>query len=275
MINSQTLPNDPSLQETSSTQLNKNEASQENKNKKNYIIGGVLVLILLIGLAATYFLGQQAQDIRQQATCDEQCPGSDGVLRNCSPPEEPQQSICNSSWVGRVQYCGGVQFCCNGSTWSANMTFCNALQSPSPTPSPTPTPTPSPTPTPTPSPTPTPTPTPTPKPTPSPTPTPRVTPTPTPTPTPRVTPTPITYSCNSVCNTNTQCMEADNNYICYQGVCRLSTNPTSQSCSTATNTTTQPETPTELPVSGSEDIFNWLKAGLGALGVGAALLLLL
>ena len=105
---------------------------------------------------------KNSQDTRKEATqCKEQCSGSDGVLRNCTPPEadgSAEESICNK--VGRIEFCGGDQFCCPkvGGKWTKNMTAC-----PTATPTPTPTPIPTATPTATPTPTPTVTPTPTPE----------------------------------------------------------------------------------------------------------------
>ncbi|MCC6711218.1 MAG: hypothetical protein IT416_02585, partial [Candidatus Pacebacteria bacterium] len=75
---------------------------------------------------------------RQQATqCQEQCPGNDGVLRNCTPPESDgssQDSTCNVK--GRVESCGGREYCCPspGGVWTTNMTAC---ATPTPEPSPT------------------------------------------------------------------------------------------------------------------------------------------
>ncbi len=59
--------------------------------------------------------------------CVEECPGTDGVLRNCHPPESDgtsTDSTCNA--VGRAESCGNRLYCCpavNG-TWSTNMTAC-------------------------------------------------------------------------------------------------------------------------------------------------------
>ena len=260
MINNQPQVTNPSIQESATTGLN-NSNSQPNK-KKTYIIGAVLIAILIIGLAATYLLGQQNQDIRQQAnTCTEQCPGTDGILRSCHPPESDgssNDSGCSSAFIGRVETCGPAftEFCCNGNSWTTNMALC----APSPSPSPSPTPTPTPTPSPSPSPSPTPTP--------SPSASPSVSPSPSPSPV-------TTYYCNSTCSSNSQCQTTNSNYVCYQSKCRLDSNPTSDQCAATTSTTTQPDLPTELPASGSEDVINWFKAGLGVLGIGTALLLLL
>lgn len=54
--------------------------------------------------------------------CKEECPGSDGVLRNCTGAQE--QSLC--AWQGRKESCGGRDYCCpsaNG-TWTTSMAMC-------------------------------------------------------------------------------------------------------------------------------------------------------
>lgn len=61
------------------------------------------------------------------STCTEQCPGSDGVLRSCTPPESDgssADSLC--AWAGRVEGCGGRQYCCPaaGGAWTTDMTAC-------------------------------------------------------------------------------------------------------------------------------------------------------
>ena len=108
-------------------------------NKSRYlIIGGIILAILAIGGLASLFLVQQPQDTRQQAAqCVEQCPGNDGILRSCTPPEadgSSNDSICSAR--GRVESCGGVDYCCPapGGTWTTNMTAC---ATPTPEPSPT------------------------------------------------------------------------------------------------------------------------------------------
>ncbi|NCN03468.1 MAG: hypothetical protein GW942_00135, partial [Candidatus Pacebacteria bacterium] len=92
-------------------------------------------------------------------------------------------------------------------------------------------------------------------------------------------PTPTSApGCNEKCYSNSDC--TNTNAICYNELCRLSTNPTSTSCQPKTvvqQTGTyyeQPELPQTLPESGSEDIFNWMKIGFGALGMGIIFLLL-
>ena len=64
----------------------------------------------------------------QSQSCTEQCPGSDGVLRNCTPPEADgtaQESLCNSA--GRTESCGGATYCCPsaGGAWTTDMSACS------------------------------------------------------------------------------------------------------------------------------------------------------
>lgn len=186
--------------------------------------------------------------------------------------------------------------------------------SPTPTEEVTPTPTqePSPTPTQEPSPTPTegPSPTPTTGPSPTPTDVPVATPTttvvyvtatPAPTLPPGVTPNPTspsepntytivtTVNCNDNCTRNSDCTNPS--HICYGadqngngGRCRLDANPESTSCQlkngqtiavVRTIPTQKPDAPVTLPVAGPEDWGKYLRVGLGALGIGALLLLFL
>lgn len=148
------------------------------------IIATILGIFFLLGGVATgIILVRQRQQLNERAASQcpaaEACPGPDGVLRNCHPPESdnsPAESLCNSSFMGRIEFCGSRNYCCNGSSWTANMAACT-------TPTPTPTPKPTPTPTPTSTPTPTPTPTTTATPTATPTGSGQLTSTPTPTPT--------------------------------------------------------------------------------------------
>ena len=333
-------PSSP-LQNTGGDDKKKTSKRIDLKKKKvkwKNVIGGIILLMLVIGGGAGYWLTQQSQDIRQQAsegvyydclndagdsvncdtigksrcdcgdywtivdgdscsgacpgggggdddggggggggdddggggdTCNEQCPGPDGILYNCTPPEADgtsEDSICNAA--GRVESCGGSEYCCPeaGGAWTTDMTACTVDPSPSPSPTPEVSPSPSPTPEVSPS------PSPTPEVSPSPSPTPEVSPSPSPTPTTEPT---VTYSCNSNCSSNAQCQSANSSYICYLSKCRLDSNPTSDQCTQSSSTTTQPELPAELPESGSEDILNWFKAGLGVLGIGTVLLLLL
>lgn len=92
--------------------------------------------------------------------------------------------------------------------------------------------------------------------------------------TPVPTPAP---GCNEECYASTDC--SNNSAICYDNLCRLSTNPVDTACQPKDIVQTpefyeQPELPQALPESGSEDILNWLKVGLGALGLGLIFLFL-
>lgn len=121
---------------------------------KNFLkskFGTILVLIATVALAGiAIFTAFRLYKLRQEAvapnaptskpaaaTCTQQCPGSDGVLRNCTPPDSDgtsQDSICNSNVVGRIEPCGGTSYCCNGTKWTTSMTACQTTLSPTPTP---------------------------------------------------------------------------------------------------------------------------------------------
>ena len=133
----------------------------------------IVTTVLLAGLAVftafrLYKLRQEAvaptaptSKPAAQTTCVEQCPDSRGYLLNCSPPDGPEsdgtpvESICNSA--GRVEWCGGRQYCCPsaGGAWTTDMSACETAESKaceelaftlgSPTSSPTSSPTASPT----------------------------------------------------------------------------------------------------------------------------------
>jgi len=82
-----------------------------------------------------------------------------------------------------------------------------------------------------------------------------------------------TAHCNESCNENADCQNIS--HICYEGVCRLDVNPTDSSCTLA-NGETNLVRPVSIPTqTGPADWMNYIKAGLGTLGVGALLLLLL
>lgn len=194
-------------------------SEKEESKKKKYKIAGIILAVLIVGVGITSILIKNSQDTRKEASsCTEQCPGNDGVLRNCHPPESDGSSADSTcSWAGRIEPCGGRNYCCPsaGGTWTTTMTAC---ATPTPTPtltatpsatltpsitatpsttitvSPTATPTATKTPTPTATATPTATTTPTKTPTPTPTPTATKTPTPTVTPTATNTPTPTVVS---------------------------------------------------------------------------------
>ncbi len=117
--------------------------------------------------------------------------------------------------------------------------------------------------------------TPTDEPTVTPTDEPTVTPTDEPTVTPTATVTTVitTVGCNDDCSANADC--ANISHICYNGQCRLDVNPTDSQCKLPSGETTIVR-PVKVPTqSGPAEWVNYIKAGLGALGVGALLLLLL
>lgn len=98
---------------------------------------------------------------------------------------------------------------------------------------------------------------------------------------PRTDSTPL--QCNDPCTSNSQCTTF--NHICHEGTCRLSSNLNDVNCRAAVNTSTsttqlgqisqQPDAPTTLPSAGAEDFATWIMTGIGALAVGAVILLLL
>jgi hypothetical protein len=136
--------------------------AQRKNTKDNKLYLGILGILFLFATLVVV-LGQvdKRQYIAEKAVggCNitaNQCPGSDGVLRNCLNPGPNgiySESICNPTWRGRIEPCGSSIFCCNGSAWSTNMSAC---ATPIPTRSPTPLPTARPTASPTLSPRPTP-----------------------------------------------------------------------------------------------------------------------
>lgn len=110
-------------------------------SKKGIFIALVVVLFLALGVFAGVLLVRQRQEIREKAARDscpaaEACPvpAQKSLLRNCTPPEadgSPEESLCNKK--GRIQSCGGKEFCCPavGKAWTTDMTACNASPSPS------------------------------------------------------------------------------------------------------------------------------------------------
>ena len=93
------------------------------------------------------------------------------------------------------------------------------------------------------------------------------------TPTQEVTTVITTVGCNESCNENADCSNIS--HICYEGACRLDVNPDSEQCLLPNGESTI-ERPVTVPTeSGPEEWMQYLKAGLGTLGIGALLLLLL
>ena len=96
------------------------------KNKVLYLFLGLFLAVTAIVFVSTR-VSQQASitpnaPVSAPIACDEECPGSDGVLRSCANGGE--QSKC--LWQGRKETCGGKEFCCpsaNG-TWTTSMASC-------------------------------------------------------------------------------------------------------------------------------------------------------
>lgn len=113
-------------------------SSSKPKGKTNWkIVGAIIgIVVLALGVIAGIILVRQQQDIREKAgvtygRCDEAgaeaCPGTDGILRNCHPPEvdnTPVLSECDSA--GRIEFCGTRDYCCPsiGGIWTTDMTAC-------------------------------------------------------------------------------------------------------------------------------------------------------
>ncbi len=104
-----------------------------NKIDKKIIWAIIGVLVVVIGLVAGILLIKQNQDIREQASTNcpaaQQCPvpGNPNLLRNCTPPDAdntPIDSLCNAA--GRIEVCGGSQYCCPsaGGSWTTNLSLC-------------------------------------------------------------------------------------------------------------------------------------------------------
>ncbi|MFH1971540.1 MAG: hypothetical protein ABIJ05_04120 [Patescibacteria group bacterium] len=109
--------------------------------------GTILILVATIALAGiAIFTAFRLYKLRQEAVAPtaptsepgaaseqcpsgQECPSSDGkILRNCTPPEAdntPKETICTStSTKGEIIGCGGQNYCCNGTTWTTNLTSC-------------------------------------------------------------------------------------------------------------------------------------------------------
>lgn len=109
------------------------------------VLGAIIgVLVLAAGVYAGIILVKQQQNIREKAdelNCSdptaEQCPGTDGILRNCHPPEGggwPAESVCDRQ--GRFEFCGTKCFVCPAAdgTWSETaLTNCQTVLTPTAT----------------------------------------------------------------------------------------------------------------------------------------------
>lgn len=128
------------------------QSNNKPKSKINWKITGAIIgiVVLAIGVIAGIILVRQQQNISEKASgnCDNpnsivQCPRSDGALVSCHPPDDngnAQISLCNSA--GRVEVCGGRNYCCPsaGGSWTSNMDAC-AVATATATATPTATPT--------------------------------------------------------------------------------------------------------------------------------------
>lgn len=96
---------------------------------KGIIIALVVVLFLALGIFGGVLLVRQNQNVQEKAACLEQCPGNDGVLRNCTPPESDGSSADSACSFMRIESCGGAQYCCPGagSQWTTSLAGCAAL----------------------------------------------------------------------------------------------------------------------------------------------------
>ncbi len=97
-----------------------------------FLAVSISVIILLIGFFTSIQLQEDdttaPETSSASGSCNEKCPGADGVLRNCTPPDSDgssQDSICDAE--GRKEMCGGQEYCCSskGGTWKLCSTQSN------------------------------------------------------------------------------------------------------------------------------------------------------
>ena len=94
-----------------------------------------------------------------------------------------------------------------------------------------------------------------------------------PSPTPIITQVITTVGCNESCNENADCTNIS--HICYESLCRLDVNPTDVNCRLPDGGNVIERAVTVPTETGFAEWFNFLKVGLGILGLGALLMLLL
>lgn len=105
-------------------------SSNKSGGKTNWkVIGAIIgIVVLAFGVVAGIVLVRQQQNISEKAavSCVEQCPGTDGVLRNCHPPESDGSSDDSSCSFKRVEFCGTRNYCCPaaGGAWTTDLTAC-------------------------------------------------------------------------------------------------------------------------------------------------------
>ncbi len=306
------------------------KAIDPKKKRLTMVLGALFLILLLIGGGVAFYLSQISQDVRQQASGGTYTVNCGQCLegQTCVPPGVGgvgtwHCSTCAAGYVGVDDVgclaptsapCTGSD--CNPTTPPNNpspTTVTNPTTSPSVTIEPSPTITGEPSPTITGVLSPTADPTATIEPTLAATPTvganvtpsivpsgtdPTVAITPTntqPTNTPAPTTTDnqriveTTATCNASCTINANC--ANPSHVCYNGACRLDSNPEDTACRLPSGNTqtviteeqyqrqwvasSQPASTDTLPVTGPEDWLKYLKIGLGILGIGSLLLLLL
>lgn len=126
------------------------------KGNKGFVIAIIIVTFLILSVAAGVLLVRQQQNIQEKASVPKTCPDAQAcpnsndphLLQSCDNVETdgtPQDSNCDTA--GRVEICGGVNFCCPsaGGSWSSNLSVCDSINaSPSPSPSASPSSSPSP-----------------------------------------------------------------------------------------------------------------------------------
>ncbi len=120
-------------------------SNSKSVKKTNWkIVSAIIgIVVLSIGVVAGIILVRQQQNISEKASvpqCSvagtEQCPvaGAENHLWNCHPAEadgSPKDSLCNLQMKGRIEFCKDRNYCCNGASWTSNMTACPS--SPTPT----------------------------------------------------------------------------------------------------------------------------------------------
>jgi len=112
-------------------------SNKKPKKKSNWkmALGAIILLLVILGTVTGFYLTQQSQDLRQQASEDinecplaEACPHSNGTLIECDSNNVMDISECNSK--GRIESCGGNEYCCPtaGGTWTTDMTACTTIE---------------------------------------------------------------------------------------------------------------------------------------------------
>lgn len=98
---------------------------------KGIIIALVVVLFLALGIFGGVLLVRQNQNIQEKAV-SEQCTDDCGVstperlvVCNNASCDNSAISLCNAAtYKGRIEKCGGKQYCCNGTAWTNDMSSC-------------------------------------------------------------------------------------------------------------------------------------------------------